>query len=369
MNLTLTNYWWLLIWLFVGGAICNYFPKRREVLGDRVVKRWDIVPAIILVVPYIIWAGFRGDWADTGLYRSGFLRSGNSISAILAVLDNADLKDPGFSVLRIVIKMLIGNNDELFFLIVASFQLLCITFVFRKYSSDYWICLLLFIASTDYISWMHNGIRQFIAVCAIFACFKWLVQGRYIPLICVILIASTIHGSALIMLPIIFVVQGKAWNTKTIVTLFATMVVMVYIDRFTPILNNLLQETQYDDMMTNGIWKNDDGTNILRVLVYSAPALLSLIGLRYIRAADDSVINICVNCSIVTMALYLVSSVSSGIYIGRLPIYTTLHGYIAIPWMIENIFEKKSAQLVKIIMICLYLAFYVFQMGGIWGLL
>lgn len=368
MSLTLTNYWWLLIWLFVGGAICNYFPKRREVLGDRVVKRWDIVPAIILVVPYIIWAGFRGDWADTGLYRMGFLNQAGTVSKIPSVFAG-DGKDPGFTALIILLKVFIGNSDELFFLIVAAFHMLCIVKTYRKFSINYWFCIFLFIVSTDYMSWMHNGIRQFIAATAIFACFDWLLEKRFIPLIAVVLLASTIHGSALLMIPIIFIVQGKAWNIKTIFTLILTMVVVVFIDRFTPMLDNLLQNTQYDKMMTNGIWENDDGTNIIRVLVYSAPALFSLLGLKHIRRADNPVVNISVNCSIVTMAIYLVSAVSSGIYIGRLPIYTTLQGYMALPWLIENVFERKSSQLMYIITIAMYIVFFFFQMHFIWGLI
>ena len=120
-------------------------------------------------------------------------------------------------------------------------------------------------------------------------------------------------------------------------------------------------------MMTNEIWSTDDGTNIIRVAVYSAPALLSLVGLKYIRAANNSVMDICVNCSIVTMAIYLVASVSSGIYIGRLPIYTTLQGYMALPWMIDQMFEKRSVRFVRNMMYVAYLAFFYFQMHFAWG--
>jgi len=241
--------------------------------------------------------------------------------------------------------------------------------VYRRYTSDYWMCIFLFVASTDYLSWVHNGMRQFIAVTMIFACFTWMLEKRYVPLIGMILLASTIHGSALLMIPVVFIVQGEAWNFKTLLMLVATAVIVVFVDRFTPILNDLLQETQYDDMMTNEIWAQDDGTNIIRVLVYSAPALLSLLGLRFVRAANDPVINICVNCSIVTMAFYLIAAVSSGIYIGRLPIYTTLQGYIAVPWLIDRIFEKKSAQLVTIAMVMLFAVFFFYQMRFIWGLI
>ena len=112
-------------------------------------------------------------------------------------------------------------------------------------------------------------------------------------------------------------------------------------------------------------WK--DGTNIIRVLVYSVPALLSLLGLNQVRAANSPIINLSVNCSIVTMALYLVSMVTSGIYIGRLPIYTTLQGYIAVPWLIENIFTKESAKIIRILMIGSFCMFFYYQMFIAWN--
>lgn len=60
--MTLTNYWWLLIWLFVGGAFLVYFiPKRQEVvLGNR-EERWSVPAALILVIPYIVAAALRTD--------------------------------------------------------------------------------------------------------------------------------------------------------------------------------------------------------------------------------------------------------------------------------------------------------------------
>ena len=230
------------------------------------------------------------------------------------------------------------------------------------------MCIFLFIASTDYLSWVHNGMRQFIAVVIIFMAFPLMLRRRFGPLVAVILLASTIHGSAILMLPVVFIVQGHAWNAKTILTLALTGVLMAFVDQFTPILSDLLMETQYDDVMTSAIWQNDDGTNIIRVLVYSVPALMSLVGFRQVRRANDPVINICVNCSIVTMACYLVSSVTSGIYIGRLPIYTTLQGYIALPWLIEHTFDKRSAKLVRLLLIGFFSAFFCYQTFVIWRL-
>jgi hypothetical protein len=139
-------------------------------------------------------------------------------------------------------------------------------------------------------------------------------------------------------------------------------------DVITPFLENLLVDTQYNDIMTGEIWANDDGTNLVRVLVYSVPALVALFGFRYLRGSSDRVANMCINASMITLTVYLVSAFTSGIYIGRIPIYTTLHGYVIMPWLIDQIFEELTAKLIKFLLVVFYLAFFAFQMSQ-WGLL
>ena len=365
----LTNYWWLLIWLFgAGGFLYWYFPRQKVLVNGKYEERWTWLPAIILAAPYVVWTAHRTWFGDTEVYRWTFLSLPDKISQIVPYISE-HTKDKGFSIFSILIKSLIGNKDVIFFLLIAVCQMSCIVSVYKKYSSNYWLSFFLFIISTDYMSWMHNGMRQFIAVTMILAAFKLLVEKKYVPLIIVILLAATIHGTALLMIPIVFIVQGRAWNSKTILFILAVVLMVAYIDRFTPLLTNVLADTQYSDLTSNEIWTGDDGTNILRVLVYSVPALLSLCGKKYIDAAKNSMINICVNCSIVTMAMYLLSAVTSGIYIGRLPIYTTLQGYMSVPWLIDNMFEEKSARMIIIIMMGAYLLFFFYQMHMAWGVL
>lgn len=368
--MTLTNYWWLLIWLFVGGGILAYaIPKQKVNVLGQYENRWRVIPALILALPYAVWAGFRGDgFGDTSAYRFMFDTAPSSFSELLATL-TGNGKDKGFTVLTTLFKITFGNSDVMFFLLIAIFQILCIAFIYRKYSTDYWLSFFLFIVSTDYMSWMFNGIRQFIAAAGFLACFGLLIKKKYGLLICMILLLSTIHASVLIMLPIIFVIQGKAWNRRTILFILAIGIVIVFVDQFTPFLDNILSETQYSDIVTNDLWTSDDGTSILRILVYSVPAILSLIGKKYIDEANDPVINICTNASACTMILYALAGVSSGIYIGRLPIYTTLIGYIALPWMVNNMFTKQSTKIIKIAMIIAYILFFYYQMHITWHMI
>ena len=367
--MTLTNYWWLLIWLaLAGGLLAAAAPRRPVQILEKTEYRWSWGATLILVCPYILWAVFRRGFGDTEAYRRTFLQLpalGEPLRAYLAQYG----KDRGFTILGALLKTVIGSHDKLFFLLIAAFQMFCIVYFFRKYSTNFLLCMFMFVLSTDYLSWMFNGMRQFIAVCMILLSFGWILRKKYIPAMLVILLASTIHASALMMIPLIFVIQGRAWNWKTLFMVAGVGVAILFIRPFTAILDSMLAETQYNDLITNDIWTSDDGTNILRALFYSIPAVLSLIGRRAVDRENSPVVNLCVNCSICTAALYFLSVFSSGIYVGRLPIYTTLQGYAVTPWLIDHMFSKQSAKIVTGGLICGYLAFFYYQMHFGWGIL
>ena len=133
-----------------------------------------------------------------------------------------------------------------------------------------------------------------------------------------IAIASLFHLSALIMIPIAFVSLSRPWQIRTFLLIAVLAVALIYIGNVTDIMDDTLEGTQYENVVTDWQKGGDDGTNPLRVLVYSIPAILSFVGLRHIREADDRVVNIMCNMGIATMMLYVFSIFTSGIYIGRL---------------------------------------------------
>lgn len=367
--MVLRNYWMLLIWPLTVGLFLNVvIPKTLVTVEGKSEYRWGKFSAFLLVLPYIIWAGYRQGVGDTEVYRLSFYKAASSLSSLPAYAVS-QTKDTGYYVLNSLFKIFISSSSVIFFLAIAAFQLFCIMKTYRKYSSDYWMSIFLFIISTDYLSYVQNGMRQFIAVCGIFACLGWILKKEYFKTIIVIVLLSTIHQTCLIMIPIIFIIQGKAFNKKTMVLILLTLIVLVGINSFTSLLENALKETQYSDIMTNELWGNDNGTSWVRVIVYSIPLIMAVFGKKYIDQADNQVINMCVNCSIVTSALYLVSAVTSGVYIGRLPIYTSLTSYILMPWLISHMFEKKSAILVKVLMVGCYFVFFYYQMHIAWSFL
>lgn len=341
---------------------CEYVHGRREI-------REKMTVAIFLFVPIFYMVTMRSySIGDTGAYVNMFRNIPNTMSEFSSYLTTVN-KDKGFTFFSGVIKILVGNNVTIYFFVLALIQGISLIYIYRKYSVDYLMSMFLFIVSTDYISWMYNGMRQFTAVTIIFAATPLMLKKKWISMIAVILFASTIHGSALIMLPIIFITQGQAWNKRSIMFTVACIIVLLYADKFTNILDIMLSETQYTNVVSD--WKsiNDDGTNIIRVLVYSIPALLSFVGRRRIAYENDVCINLCTNMSIVSAAIYLVSSGTSGIYMGRLPIYTSLYGYILLPYLLKHMFTEDSEKKMKLLMVGAYLLFYFYQIHVAWNLI
>ena len=367
--MTLTNYWWLLLWLVIaGGVLAVAVPGQLVQIMGKTEYRWSMTSALILACPYALWAMNRSNFGDTEVYRKTFYNIPDTWSQLVVYLQK-HTKDQGFSALTFFLKILAGNSDKIFFLVIAAFQIFCVVYFFRKYSTNFLLSMFMFVASTDYLSWMFNGIRQFTAVCMILISFELMLKRKYIPMIGIVLLASTIHGSALIMLPIVFIVQGRAWNKRILIMLAGIVAAVLFIDPFTNIMENMLTDTQYGDVITNDIWMNDDGTNMLRVLFYSIPAILSLIGKRYVDEADSPMLNVCVNCAACTSFLYMLSAFSSGIYMGRIPVYTTLPGYAAVPWLVDHMFTKDSTKIVKVGLICGFMAFFYYQIHVAWGVL
>lgn len=354
----------ILIWTAIIGILSlvsvNGFYRMETVNGER-VRRVTPFFAVVAVLPLVIWAGYRGYVGDTAAYMRAFGEMPTSFSGIGNYIDTIK-KDQGFYFVSAVIKCIIGNKQTLYFIILAGVQCFLIFRIYRKYSSAYATAFFLFIASTDYISWVFNGMRQFTAVTITIACFPWILKKKYVLAVAGILIASLFHQSALLVLPFVFIVQGKAWNKKTLLFIIVVIVAVMFANQFTNILDTMLSETQYENVVSDWQSWQDDGTNFLRVLVYCVPTIISLIGLKYIRQEDNPLINLCTNMSIASAGLYVISMFTSGVFIGRLPIYFSLYNYILLPWEINKIFTKPSARLIYIAMIIAYLGFYLYSL-------
>lgn len=361
----------ILAWLLVAGILSNVsgLCRKERVLG-RVERRATWVYAIILMIPIAAMVGMRNQYfGDTFNYYSGFRSIPQTFSEKMAYLDTIQ-KDKGFYALGVLLNMIIGSNARVYLIILAAFQTICLAKTYRRYSDDFWFAVFVFVASTDIYSWMFNGIRQFMAVCIVFAASGLLFRKKLVLFSAAVVFASFFHQSALLMIPIAFIVQGKAWNWKTLMVIFFTVLAIAFVGTFTNLLGNALEDTQYRNVVSDWQSWEDNGTNLLRVLVYSMPTIIALLGRRSIKRSDNRVVHICCNLSIISTALYMISMVTSGIFIGRLPIYCSLYANgILLPWELKHMFNREIGKVIRLLAIVCYLVFYYFQIHFTWGMI
>ena len=363
------QYGLILVWIgFMALLQGSFYRKEYNKLVSN--YEWRIKPlfAFIVLVPLIWMAANRGWFADTSVYIISYRLMPKSFAEISGYISQIT-KDKGFAWVSAIMHCILGNNYFLYLLILALFQGVSLTVFFRKYSCNYVFSVFLFIASTDYISWMFNGLRQFMAVTIILFTVPWIIQKKYVLTILTILIASTMHQSALLMIPFVIIAQGEAWNKKTLFFMIGALIAVSFVGQFTNILNEVLQNTQYVNMVSDYTSWNDDGTNPIRVLVYSVPAIIAYLKRREIKMKGNRLISFCVNMSVISMGLYVVSMVTSGIFLGRLPIYCSLFGYILLPWMLKHTFRRKSRELIYGVAVVCYLGFYYYSMHFQFGLI
>lgn len=324
--------------------------------------------AILVFLAMILVSGFRDRWyADTTAYVNMFESWPSRFGDIKLT---GEERYPGFIYFTVFIKQFISSDFRVWLVIIAAISILCIALTYRRYTSEIVLCAFFFFASTDFQAWTMNGIRQFLVVAIMFALTPLLLKKKpsgIIVFIAVGLLLYFTHVSVIIAVPVYIMALGKPMNKKTLLVMGAIVLAIVFIGQFSELLTETLEGTNYESSTAEILSDEDDGTNILRVLFYSVPALLAIFYRKKIPENAPAIINFSINMSLVGMAFYFLSFFMSGIFLGRIPIYFTLFNYILIPWEIKTFFKKENQKFIFYGFIIVYIAFYVVQMRT-WGI-
>ena len=265
-----------------------------------------------------------------------------------------------FEAFGILIKTCISEKYYPYLFLIAIISGWAFTNTIRKNSSYFTSSMMLFMLSGTWV-WMINGIRQFLAATLAFAASRLIVERKTLLYIIIILLLSGIHTSVLVLIPIYFLVVGKPFTKKMTLMLGIAVFAVLFTEQFTVILSKTIENTEYTAFTESQTWIHDDGSNVLRTLVFSVPVVLALIDRKNIRENAPPIICVSVNMSIICVCFSIIANVTSGILVGRIPIYFSLYNYILLPWLVNNsaVFGSGSKKLIKFFMYAFYLIFCI----------
>ena len=358
-------YWFMLAWVIIFGMMSQMRAKYVCVGEERYEARTNLFMALVTFSVIIFFVGLRSGIADTYAYIKMFDEYPFWGEALKFITD-PDAREPGFRVFSILIKTYISQDYHVWLLIIAIISGIGIMYPLYNYSCNYGISVFLFMVSCQF-TWMLNGMRQFLVACIIFACTPLILNKKPIPYIIIVLIMSTIHQSALVMIPAYFIVNSEPWSKRAMIFVGVIILAILFTSQFTSLLDMFVENSDYASSM-NEFKETDDGTSIVRILVESVPIVMALLYRNKIKDKLTPIIKISINMSLISSGLYIISRIArSGIMLGRLPIYFSLYNMILLPWLIKNIFEKRERRLVNYGMIICYLGFFYYQMCIAWG--
>ncbi len=353
-------YWLLLIWTLIAGAWYSLRPRYVSV-GGSLEKRARFDQVIIGFAPIIFFAGLKGRGIiDSGGYITSFENAQSSLGDM-----TLESKSIGFDLLEVAFKQFVSSDYHVWIFFLALISCICIMISLYKYSPMFGLSLFIFVASTQF-TWLLNGIRQYLVVTILFANVDLIVERKQWKYIVLILIMSTIHVTALVMLPVYYIVQLKPWSKRMWLVITGSCLLSFVIGKIEPVMTFFLQDTAYETTFTEAL--TYEGTNILRMVVAAIPVVFVILNRKKIKKLDTPVINICINMSILNLCVFIVSTAVGGNLFGRMAQYFTIYELITLPWLISNCFSKLGMQMISLIAMVSYSIWFYYQMVVVWDL-
>ncbi|WP_424767276.1 EpsG family protein [Paenibacillus sp. sgz302251] len=339
----MTILWLNLAVVFMFALVARYFSVPASV-GPSPIQPNKILAAAA-ATSLILVSGLRNNIGDTFFYMHGYEVNNFEWDII------AQEKDMGFSILQMLLKQ-ITEDPQILLITTALATNMIIAIVMYKYSRMFELSMYVYITSGAFIVSM-NGLRQFLAAAIVFAATKALLEGKWKIYMPIVLFAAIFHQSALVMLPLYFIVRRKAWTGATFSLLLVAILIVVGFNQFSDLLFSAIQGTQYAHYQQF----EEGGASIIRVFVYALPLIVAFFGrekLRVLFPKSDILINI----SVIGIVMMIIST-QNWIF-ARMTIYFNLYQFILIGWIVK-VFREKDQKFVYFAILVFYLLFFYFE--------
>lgn len=350
--------WWLtLLSTYILGLIARQTARPVYTNGKLKYKN-NVVYASLACLILILVAGLRSGIGDTPAYVAGFEEYPDTLEGIWEFIKHGESKDKGFYTFAMLIKTFISENSQVYIFLLSMITLTLIFISFYKSTDMIDLAIFLFITTGCYLVTM-NGIRQYLVSAILFCAFPWIKQKKWYLYLPLVVLVSTMHGSALIFIPLYFIIDDPAWGRVTKLLMITGMILFITYPVSGPMLANILQESQYSDY-ENLLTSTGAGANFVRVAVMAVPLIMAYLG-RDMMEGKEKYYNIIINMSIINFFAILLAT-RYWIY-ARFNMYFSLYMILLIIWCVKYLFDERNTKIIYIMCLSLYGLYYWYEMA------
>lgn len=266
-----------------------------------------------------------------------------------------------------------GENDFLFralniaipnfFVLIALislFYLIAVWYLIKNNLkvNQYWFAVLLLLIN-PYLFLIHlSALRQTLALCFFVFAINFAVKRKLIPYIIFILLATAMHSSAIILLPLYFLLTEKPFNKKYVFGTMFVLGLLLFTPLFDIVANKLLEylPNHYRYYYNQGLQNSSRAT-----IISSFYLFLILFNLGNLKGKEIIYGKLSLISAILSVLAIKVSMIT------RVGMYFDLFLIITIPHIFNKIRKKLYRQILFTVLIgILLLRYYSFFTNPLW---
>ena len=337
-----------------------YYPPSSPADIRYSSRHYMLQKSDIFMVAVIAWltcfSFLRRDYNDTYNYIN-FYRQAVSAKEFIAQGGLSDFAGNPLSYFYQSFMHDLTENYHIYFFLPAILSCFAVIKLFKRYSVSPALSLLIFFSIGTYLLYIA-ALKQCFAMFFLLMSIPYVIDRKYVKFYVLLFVAMLFHVHAFMFASVPFLL-GNPWGKVTWVfwgaTVFAMLTYNVTLGAFMKYAQSLgamvIDEEVFDGHQIH----------ILRVFVYLVPALLALIFRRRLFYNSTSAENLFVNLSIISAFILMIGTVEGANLYARMAGYFEIATAVALPWMINKLFTKRSAKMVTTIAVVLYFGYFCYE--------
>lgn len=352
MNLFTFDFYEKIVWvatiiMCAIAVVCRRAPLRRPGgLGQPLPNPISVVLPIIF---FTVFVACRKTIGDTFFYMHSFnLMPDNNTVSIEIFFTSM------FSFFQNIIRNM-TDDPQWLIAFSAVFSIPVPLIILYKYCPRFEMAIFMFVAF-GYLGGAMNGMRQYMATSFVLVATKYLFSMKkedFIKYAILILLAYCMHNSAIIMLPIYFVVRRRAWQTSSVLIILGSVIGVVIFDAILPSFLSALEQTSYSNYSENGWFTSGEegGSSLVRLMFIVYPLVIAYLNKERIKMLGH-IGDILTNIVCIVVAIYVIAMYNW--IFSRLAIYLYVYFIIFTVWIINYAVKPKDRTLYLAMTIFIY---------------
>lgn len=255
---------------------------------------------------------------------------------------------------------IISPNFYVMIALISILYIYAISFLLKHnlFLKQYWLAIFILLFN-PYLFLIHlSGLRQTLAICFFIFAVHFAVKRKIWPYLFFVVISIGFHQSAIILLPVYFLLSQKKIKQRTMISILAVLALMIFTPLFDLVLTRILYYfPRYHHYVEEGI-QNSLRTTLLSSFFF----FLMLFNINKLEGKEMVYGKLGLYSTIISLLTIKLSMIS------RIGMYFDIFLIVAIPLVIYRLKNTASKQILCIMVIGIYvLRYYSFFQDPLWS--